>query len=320
MFVDPKVSVIIPAYNVRSYIEDALASLKRQSFQNFEAIVVDDGCSDGTDLVVKTYADKDSRFRLLQKENGGLSSARNYGIRHARGSYIALLDGDDAYHPEKLANHVAKLDANSDIGVVYSASRIIRDDGHFTFIYLSGKQVKRDPVAALLCKNFVCHGSNAVFRSCLVDEVGEFDENLRSSEDIDFWLRVALSRRWQFYREPRALCYYRVRPSGLTFNVEQMHHCCELVIQRAYSDYPELVEPMLPTAYAYMYRYLARLCLQTGNIKQARDFVNRAIAKDKSIFYTDARSLLTLMSVSLAPLAKLAIRQTLKTDRKLVGN
>jgi glycosyltransferase involved in cell wall biosynthesis len=312
MVICPRVSVIIPAYNVRSYIEDALASLKCQSFQNFEAIVVDDGSSDGTELVVKSYAEKDSRFILLQKQNGGLSSARNYGIRHARGSYIALLDGDDVYHPDKLANHVGKLDTNSDVGVIYSVSRTIRDDGRPTFIYLSGKPVKSDPVLALLCKNFVCHGSNAMFRRCLVNEVGEFDENLRSSEDIDFWLRVALTRRWQFYREARALCYYRVRPSGLSFNVEQMQHSCQLVIQRAYSRYPELVEPILPTAYAYMYRYLARLCLQTGNIKQARDFLNQALAKDKSIFYTDLRSLITLMSVSLAPVAKLAVRQTLQ--------
>ncbi len=312
MVICPKVSVIIPAYNIRSYIGDALASLIRLSFQNFEAIVVDDGSCDGTELVVKSYVEEDSRFRLLQKQNGGLSSARNYGMRHACGSYIALLDGDDAYHPDKLANHVAKLDNNSDIGVVYSASRTIRDDGRPTFMYLSGKPVKSDPVLALLCKNFVCHGSNAVFRRCLLNEVGEFDENLRSSEDIDFWLRVAFTRQWRFYREPRALCYYRVRPSGLTFNVEQMHHCCEQVIQRAYSGYSELVEPILPTAYAYMYRYLARLCLQTGNIKQARDFLNQALAKDKSIFYTDLRSLLTLVSVGLAPLAKLAIRQTLQ--------
>lgn len=311
MIVSPKVSVIVPAYNIYSYIKDALVSLERQSFQDFEVIVVDDGSFDGTALVVKPYIERDSRFKLLQKQNGGLSSARNYGIRNACGEYIALLDGDDVYHPDKLANHVARLESTTEVGVVYSASRTIRDDGSPTFIYLNGKPVKSDPLLALLCKNFVGHGSNAMFRRCLVDEVGEFDEGLRSCEDIDFWLRVALTRRWQFFREPRVLCYYRVRPSGLSFNVAQMQHYYEQVIQGTYKRSPELVEPMLPTAYAYMYRYLARLCLQGGDAEQARNFVDQALAADSSIFYTDMRSLITLASVRLAPLAQMVIGRSL---------
>ncbi|ARV57620.1 glycosyl transferase [Nostocales cyanobacterium HT-58-2] len=311
MVISPKVSVIVPAYNVCSYIKDALVSLECQSFQNFEVIIVDDGSYDRTAEVVQPYVESDSRFKLLQKQNAGLSSARNYGIRHACGEYIALLDGDDVYHPDKLANHVAQLDIAPEVGVSYSASRAIRDDGSPTLVYLSGKPINSDPLLALLCKNFVGHGSNAVFRRCLYDEVGEFDEELRSCEDLDFWLRVAGTRRWQFYREPRVLCYYRVRPSGLSFNVAQMQHCCEQVIQRAYHCSPELVEPILPTAYAYMYRYLARLCLQGGNTEQACDFVNQALVADSSIFYTDLRSLLTLISVRLAPLAQLVIGRML---------
>jgi glycosyltransferase involved in cell wall biosynthesis len=311
MVVSPKVSVIVPAYNICSYIKDALVSLERQSFQDFEVVIVDDGSYDGTAAVVEAYIEGDSRFKLLQKQNGGLSSARNYGIHNACGEYIALLDGDDVYHPDKLANHVARLDCAPEVGVVYSASRAVRDDGSPTFVYLSGKPVHSDPLLALLCKNFVGHGSNAVFRRCLCDEVGEFDQGLRSCEDLDFWLRVAGTQRWRFYREPRVLCYYRVRPSGLSFNVAQMQHSCEQVIQRAYTCSPELVEPMLPTAYAYMYRYLARLCLQADNVEQARDFVNRAIAADNSIFYTDLRSLLTLAAVRLAPLAQLMIGRSL---------
>ncbi|GAB1542691.1 glycosyltransferase [Scytonema sp. NUACC21] len=307
----PKVSAIVPAYNIRSYIGKALESLERQSFHDFEAIVVDDGSSDGTALEVEPYIKRDARFKLLQKQNGGLSSARNFGINNARGEYIALLDGDDIYHPNKLANHVARLDNGSQIGVVYSASRAIRDDGSPTFIHLSGKPVQSDPLLALLCKNFVGHGSNAVFRRCLYDEVGEFDESLRSCEDLDFWLRVAGTRRWQFYREPRALCYYRVRPSGLSFNVVQMQHTWEQVFQNAYQRTPELIEPMLPTAYAYMYRYLARLCLQAGNVEQARNFLEQALAADRSIFYTDLRALVTLLAVNLAPLARFMIGRVL---------
>ena len=311
MILVPKVSVIVPVYNVRNYIEHTLNSLKSQSLKEFEVLIVDDGSTDDTVDLVKPYLEKDARFRLLQKTNGGLSSARNYGIGNARAEYIALLDGDDIYHPDKLANHVARLDNSPQVGVVYSASRAIRDDGSPTFISLSGKPVKPDPLLALLCKNFVGHGSNAVFRRCLVDEVGKFDEGLPSSEDVDFWLRIAGTRNWQFYREARILCYYRVRPSGLSFNVAQMQRCNEQVIQKAYKSAPELIEPMLPTAYAYMYRYLARLCLQGGYTEKARNFVDKAWNNDRLIFYRDMRSLLTLLSVYLAPLAKFAIGRSL---------
>jgi len=311
MLVAPKVSVVVPAYNVRSYIEDALVSLERQSGGEFEVLVVDDGSTDGTAEVVKPFCLRDSRFQLLHKQNGGLSSARNYGIRHSCADYIALLDGDDAYEPDKLATHVALLDRFPEVGVVYSASRTIRDDGRPTFIYLSGKPIGSDPLLALLCKNFIGHGSNAVFRRSLLDEVGEFDEGLRSFEDVDFWLRVAATRHWRFHREPRALCCYRVRQSGLSFNVEQMERNGEKVIQAAYQRSPDLVEPVLPTAYAYMYRYLARLSLTAGDAEKARNFIDRALAADRSIFYRDPRSLLTLTAVRLAPLASLVIGRSL---------
>ena len=307
MVVAPKVSVVVPVYNVRSYIEEALVSLERQSFQEFEVVVVNDGSTDDTAEVVKPFVLRDSRFQLLYKQNGGLASARNYGIRKARAEYIALLDGDDAYEPGKLATHVARLDNATEIGVVYSASRIICEDGRPTFMHLSGKPIRSNPLAALLCKNFIGHGSNAVFRRSVWHEVGEFDEALRSSEDIDFWLKIAATQRWRFYREPQILCSYRVRQSGLSFDVMQMQRCNEQVIEAAYRRSPELVGPVLATAYAYMYRYLARLSLTAGDAAVARDFIDRAIAADRSIFYRDPRSLLTLAAVRLVPLANLVI-------------
>ncbi len=314
----PKVSVIVPAYNVSKYLKETLISLEQQTFTDFEALIVDDGSTDDTADVVRKFCQRDSRFRLLQKANGGLSSARNYGIRQARGEYLALLDGDDIYHKDKLATHVARLYREPDIGVVYSASRTIRDDGKPMFISLSGKPVHSNLEVALLCKNFVGHGSNAVFRRCLIDEVGEFDESLRSWEDVDLWLRIAATQKWRFYREKRILTYYRVRPSGLSFNIVQMRNSGELVIEGVCGRSP-LIKPMLPTVYAYMYRYLSRLCLQAGDMQTARDFIDQALICDRSIFYRDMRSLLTLISVRLSPLAKLAIGNSLGFAKTVQG-
>jgi glycosyltransferase involved in cell wall biosynthesis len=304
MLAKPKVSVVVPAYNVSGYIQQALHSLEQQAFIDFEVLVVDDGSTDDTPVIVQKFCQRDARFQLLQKPNGGLSSARNYGIPHARGEYIALLDADDVYHREKIVNHVFHLETKPSVGVVYSASRAIRDDGRSTFITLSGKPVHPNPLLALLCKNF---------GRCLVDEVGEFDEELRSCEDVDFWVRIAATLKWHFHREKEILSYYRVRPSGLSFNLVQMRIASEQVIESAYKNSPELIEPMLPTIYAYMYRYLARLCMQGGDMETSRDFIEQALVCDKSIFYRDVRSLITLLSVCLAPVAKIAVKYSLGT-------
>lgn len=307
----PEISVVVPAYNVEAYIATALLSLEHQTFSNFEVLVVDDGSSDRTSEIVRSFGDRDSRFKLLQKSNGGLSSARNYGIRRAKGEYIALLDGDDLYGSEKLANHLARLQSSPQVGVVYSASQAIRNDGTHTFMRLSGKPMNLDPLIALLCKNFIGHGSNAVFRRCILDEVGEFDETLRSCEDIDFWLRIAATKKWQFHREPKIHSFYRVRPSGLSFDVQEMKVSQLRVIVAACKRSPELVESVLPTAYAYMNRYLARLSLTAGDVNSARKFIDRALAADRQIFLQDPRSFLTLMAVFLAPLSQLAIKGSL---------
>lgn len=313
----PRVTVVIPVYNVCSYLEATLVSLEQQSFQAFEAIVVDDGSTDDSAQVAQVFCQRDARFRLVAKPNGGLSSARNFGIRHAQTDYIAMLDGDDLYEPKKLENHVNWLDRDASIGVVYSASKTIRDDGKLTMLTLSGKPILSDPLLALLCKNFVGHGSNAVFRRSLIGQVGGFDETLRSSEDLDFWLRIAATEKWSFYREPRTLSRYRVRPSGLSFDVAQMQRSHEQVLQSAYQRSPERIEPYLPMAYAYLYRFLARLSMTAGNTEQARQFIAQALASDQSIFYRDPRSLLTLLSVQFAPLAKRVIGRSLGSAKSV---
>lgn len=310
-FNKPRVSVVVPAYNISAYIQNALISLQQQSLCDFEVLVVDDGSTDSTGEIIDAFCQQDARFRLLKKANGGLSSARNYGIKFAQSDYIALLDGDDLYEPDKLLSHVSMLERYPDVGVVYSASKIIRDDGTPTFMRLSGKPIMSDPLLSLLCKNFVGHGSNAIFRRCLIDEIGEFDECLASSEDIDFWLRIAALRTWKFYRVREALSCYRVRPTGLSFDVEKMRHCNETVLVAACQRNPTVVEPMLPMARAYLYRYLARLALTGGDFAQARHFIETSLAEDASIFWHDLRSLVTLVAVYTAPITQLLLRRSL---------
>ena len=312
----PLVSVVIPAYNVAHYLPTALDSLLAQSLVNFEALIVDDGSTDDTAAVAQEYVTRDRRFQLLQKPNGGLSSARNHGMAAARSDYIALLDADDAYHPEKLRSHVERLDSNPEISVVYSASKIIRNDGQRTWMQLSGKPLYSDPLLSLLCKNFIGNGSNGIFRQSLLAQIGNFDESLRSCEDIDFWLRIASLDSSQFYREPRPLTYYRVRPSGLSFNLPQMEETCNRVLDAALARSPQRNAPFMPTAFAYMYRYLARMALTSGDLSQAEVYISQAWDSDAAIFRRDLRSLSTLVAIRLAPISRRLIASTLGSSAK----
>ncbi len=309
----PIVSVIVPTYNIQAYLADTLHSLRQQTLYNFEVLIVDDGSTDGSAAIAEEFVRRDDRFYLLQKPNGGLSSARNYGIEHARADYIALLDGDDLYHPDKLMNHVIALESDPEVGVVYSASQVIREDGGATGLSLSGQPLYPNNLEmSMLCKNFLGHGSNGVFRRHLWEEVGGFDEGLRSFEDLDFWLSIAALGKTHFFREARQLCQYRVRPQALSTQVVQMQHYGERAMAQAIARSPELLRPVLPTAQAYLYRYLSRLALTAQDSMLAKSMMALAWDCDARIFYQDGRSLLTLIAVKLAPLSKLSIHQTLK--------
>ena len=92
---DSLISIIIPVYNVEKHIEQCLNSIKKQSYQNFEVIIVNDGSLDNTESICKRITQSDVRFRYFSKENGGVSSARNFGLDNANGHYITFIDGDD---------------------------------------------------------------------------------------------------------------------------------------------------------------------------------------------------------------------------------
>src|SRR4051812_1023393 len=121
----PTVSVIVPAYNVASYVGATIESALTQTYQDFELIVVDDGSTDETGAIVDAAVARDARIRVVRQPNGGLSSARNAALRNARGRYIALLDGDDLWDPGFLAAQLAVFESRPDVSVVTGNARFL---------------------------------------------------------------------------------------------------------------------------------------------------------------------------------------------------
>jgi glycosyltransferase involved in cell wall biosynthesis len=181
-----RVSVIIPTYNCSRFVTEAVDSVLAQTLPPAEVIVVDDGSSDDTESVLRPYAD---RIRYIRKENGGVSTARNAGLRAATSELIAFLDADDVWHPRKLEIQLACLRDDRALGLL---GTLMTDWPHEQFSKISdgsgGWNTVMVPFEVLAVKNVIAT-STVIVRREVVAQVGEFDSSLHGPEDYDFWLR-----------------------------------------------------------------------------------------------------------------------------------
>lgn len=178
----PKVSVIIPAYNAVTTIERALLSVLSQTWRELEVIVVDDGSTDATADVVSKVAKRDVRVKLYRQPNGGVASARNAAIENASGAYLALQDADDYSHPDRIARQVGFLMSNPECSFVGCGARLIDNSSRFL-----GMQFGTTNLAGSGKPSFV--NPSIVFRRSLFDEF-RYNESLRYGEDNDLLRRV----------------------------------------------------------------------------------------------------------------------------------
>lgn len=209
------VSVIIPAYNAAAYVKEAVDSAIAQTYPNKEVIVVDDGSTDGTRAVLEPYIKKKA-IVYLHQENRGLAGARNTGVRSARGEFVALLDSDDIFLPDKLERQVGYLVAHPNCGVCYCDLWHFYDDapGHMlklNYIYYSGDEV----FPRLLKMNFI-NPLSVVVRRSEINRVGLFDETYRRSEDWEYWVRLAYHG-VRFCFLPETLAKYRMHKGSLSY-------------------------------------------------------------------------------------------------------
>lgn len=214
--IDPLVSVIIPSFNSKSWICESLESVFRQTYNNIQIIVIDDGSTDGTqELLESKYG---TTIDYIYQANKGLSGARNTGIQHALGEFIQLLDADDLLCPDKITQQVKALAEHTDYSVAYSDFEYFEDDAPETSTpspqfyrtkYKSGNLWKD-----FLTGNFiVCHA--ALARKEDVIAAGGFDESLRACEDYDLWMRMA-ARGNTFIFTDGVMARYRRTPGSMS--------------------------------------------------------------------------------------------------------
>jgi glycosyltransferase involved in cell wall biosynthesis len=301
-----KVSVILPVYGVEKYIAEAVHSVLAQTFSDFELLIIDDGSPDRSVEICQQFTDP--RIRIIQQQNRGLSGARNTGIRYAQGEYLAFLDGDDLWAPEKLEKQVAHLDNSPKVGLSFSRSAFVDETGKDLKTYQM-PQLTGITAGYLLCCNPVGNGSapvvrrqvfQAMGRKTASGEVGYFDESLRRAEDIECWLRIAIQTPWLIEGIPEPLTLYRVNASGLSASLLQQLASWEAVVEKTRSYAPELIAQWEPLARAYQLLYLARTAVRLQIRDLAVSLVHRAIATHPPILLKEPRrTLLTLMAAYL---------------------
>lgn len=218
----PRVSVLMAAFNAERTLVEAVDSILKQTFADFEFIVVDDGSTDATGAILDTY--QDARLRIIrQATNQGLVAALNSGLEQARGHYVARMDADDISLPERLRRQVEWLDRHPEVAVL--ATNAIRLDGAGCPIEVMSTPFRSPEVvgrrlAAGLCP--LIH-SSVMARRQILQSLGGYRAQFRHAEDFDLWLRVLQSS--QVYVLPEVLHLYRSNTDGIRFTrvVEAVH-------------------------------------------------------------------------------------------------
>lgn len=284
-----KVSVIIPVYGVEKYIAATVQSVLDQTYKNFELLIIDDASPDRSIEICQQFTD--SRIKILHQENRGLAGARNTGIRHAQGEYLAFLDGDDLWLPEKLEKHITHLETSPDVGVSFSRSAFIDEAGKSLGTYQMPK-LKKITTSYLLCRNPVGNGSAAVIRREVFEAIKfqdnlhgtvedfYFDEHFRRTEDLECWIRISIKTDWQIEGIPEALTLYRVNSGGLSANLLQQLDSWEKVIEKTRSYAPEIVTQGEKLGRAYQLQYLARNAVRLQAGAMAVKLINQALVSN----------------------------------------
>lgn len=208
----PAVSVVITAYNQRSFLPHALDSVRAQTFKDYEILIVDDASTDET----PAYLAQQPNVRVLRNPtNRGVCASRNLGWQMASGRYVSFLDGDDLFLPDKLAAQVASMDADPMLGLVYADSQfcdVSEADLPWRFSDLYPPHRGPDIFEALVRANFIAMSATLIRRVCL-DRIGGFDDTM-PTEDWHLWLR--LSAVYPAHYLPQVLAKYRVHGANIS--------------------------------------------------------------------------------------------------------
>ncbi len=264
---NPKVSIVIPTYNRETIICKAIDSALSQTYKNLEIIIVDDGSTDNTKTVLEKYG---SRLNYFYQENKGISGARNAGIKRSTGQYIAFLDSDDYWLPDKLEKQIELFLQYPEYGMVACQCASIGADGQFRQKNRHGKS--GSVLFDLFKKNFIRTSSAVIKKECFLKS-GLFDENLKECEEYDLWLRISAHYQVGFINEPLAV--YTDNPKGASTDSLRGRLYRLQVLEKDYLK--EIIpENIYRKRIADTCHYIGRHWAKRGGKEESLDFMKKA--------------------------------------------
>lgn len=281
----PAVSVVMPLYNARRYVSEAVRSILGQTFTNFELIVIDDGSTDGSCDIVKSVAESDPRLRLVRQENRGVSAAANLGTELARARFLARMDADDISLPMRLEKQVAFLREHPEYVAVGSRVMFIDDEGDELYempgIHLTHIEIDR----GLMEVEWAILQPAVMMHTAAVRKVGGYRADLHIHEDHDLFLKLA--EIGKLANLPEVLLKYRQRPdSAVTVHASRHVESFRSVYEEAWKRRGLVGKKPIPYIAPHPddpYRLLKRhrlwawMSLKAGNIKTARKYARAGL-------------------------------------------
>ena len=216
------VDIIIPAYNAAKYLPQAIESVLAQTFEDWRILLIDDGSTDNTAEVISPFLEQASKkIKYIKQSNRGLPAARNTAIKNSSAEFLALLDADDVWLPNRLSESLKSFQHRPPAGLSYGLISRIDQNGKVMDTWKGNERWTEGSIAPyiyMLKVQLPC--PTITFRRKCVDEVGLFDESMRATEDRDLWLRIA--QRYEVASTPEVIAYYRTSPSSMSTDPERM--------------------------------------------------------------------------------------------------
>lgn len=252
----PKVSIVIPVYNGSNYLREAIDSALAQTYSNIEVLVINDGSNDGgrTEAIAQSYG---SQVRYFLKTNGGVASALNMGIREMKGDYFSWLSHDDVYYDFKITDQIAflKYTPQEDV-ILYSNFDVIDEQSQLTGTYAI-EVFDPSLLRYYLAVSHPVHGCTTLIPRICFEKCGWFDENLRTTQDYDFWFRLA--DKFKFIHLPVTHIKSRHHSEQGTIKLNSVHvqEVSELLIKFLYKLTPEEITGGTGKPLGLSYAYIA---------------------------------------------------------------
>lgn len=269
-----KVSVIIPAYNRESFINQTLDSVIQQTYTNTEIIVVDDGCTDRTRTILEEYGTQITLLEHPGRINKGQSAAINLGLEKASGKYICVLDSDDYWESNKIEKQVLFLESNPDVGLVYGNGTAVDEQSNHLYDIYSDRHREENMPGTVLLDCYFLVPNNAMIRADIFKKTGFFDENLRSAQDHDMAIRISEVTKLAYI--PDKIFHYRRHAASISRkHTELRWRNGFIILDKAIKRYPYPRKTIRKRKAVLNFR-LFQCALNAGNIFRGFPYLIKA--------------------------------------------